>query len=254
MSKVPPPAGQTWFGSSFGVFVKTPDIGIIEILSESIIDFIVLDQEHAPLDRRSLDVLLFAARSLGLPALVRVPDSEASTALAALDGGAAGILFPHVVSADGAKRAAGACRYASGRGYSGAVRSARGRGDLWRAIEAADNAITVVVQIEDEPAIARAAEIAACDGVDGLFIGRGDLAVALHAASSDAPEVWAAARTIADAAALHQKAIWAFAANWQEADRLLELGARTIIVGSDQSLLKAGAMALAAEAKRRTQH
>jgi 2-keto-3-deoxy-L-rhamnonate aldolase RhmA len=181
-----------------------------------------------------------------------VCNSEASTLLAALDGGAAGVLLPHIDSAAVARRAADACRYQTGRGYSGVVRSTRNRGDLSSAIEAVDSETTVIAQIEDATAIDLSAEIAACDGIDALFIGRGDLAVSLGAARSDAPEVWDAARTIADAAARHDKAIWAFAANWGEADRLLDLGARTIIFGSDQSLLKAGALQLVAEAKRRS--
>lgn len=237
----------------FGVFVKIPDISIIETLAESHIDFIVLDEEHAPFDRRLLDTLLFAARSLGLPALVRVRDSRASTILAALDGGAAGILLPHIDSVECARRAANACRYRTGRGYSGAVRSTRNRGDLSSAIEAVDSEITVVAQIEDAPAVDLSAEIAACSGIDALFIGRGDLAVSLGAARSDAPEVWAAAETIADGAARHGKTVWAFAADWQEADRLVDLGARVIILGSDQSHLKAAASRLVVEAKRRAE-
>jgi 2-keto-3-deoxy-L-rhamnonate aldolase RhmA len=235
----------------FGTFIKIPDIAVVETLAESHLDFIVIDQEHAPFDRRSLDTLLFAARSLGLPALVRVCNSDASTLLAALDGGAAGVLLPHIDSAAVAHRAAAACRYRTGRGYSGAVRSTRNRGNLSSAIEAVDSEIAVIVQIEDAPAIDLSAEIAACNGIDALFIGRGDLAVSLAAASSAAPEVWAAARRIADAAARHEKAIWAFAANWREADQLLDLGARTIIFGSDQSHLKAGTSQLVAEARRR---
>lgn len=236
----------------FGIFVKIPNIAVIEAVSESRLDFVVLDQEHAPFDRRSLDTLLFAARSLGLPAFVRVGNAQASTLLAALDGGAAGILLPHIDSAEAARRAADACRYETGRGYSGAVRSTRNRGDLSSAIKAVDSEITVIAQIEDEPAIDRSDEIAACNGIDGLFIGRGDLAVSMRATSSEAPEVWTAARAIADAAARHHKSIWAFAADWREADRLLDLGAQTIIVGSDQSLLKAGASALVAEARRKS--
>jgi staphyloferrin B biosynthesis citrate synthase len=235
----------------FGIFVKIPDISVIEVLAESKLDFAVLDQEHAPLDRRSLDTLLFAARALGLPALVRVPNAEASTILAALDGGAAGILLPHIADADNARRAADACRYATGRGYSGAVRSTRGRGDMARAVAAADEAVTVVAQIEDAQAVGRSSAIAACPGIDALFIGRGDLAVSIGASASDAPEVWDAARTIAEAAAASRKALWAFAAGWQEADQLIALGARAIIFGSDQSHLKAGVSALVAEAKGR---
>ncbi|RIA37100.1 2-keto-3-deoxy-L-rhamnonate aldolase RhmA [Hephaestia caeni] len=236
---------------TIGTFVKIGDLSVIEMLTDSAIDFVVLDQEHAPLDRRSLDILLFAARSRGLPALVRVPTSEPSVILAALDGGAAGILLPHVGDAATARRAAAACRYRAGRGYSGAVRSTRNRGAMREAIAAVDREIVVIAQIEDAAAVDRAAEIAACEGIDGLFIGRGDLAVSMRAASSDAPEIWMAARSIAAAARQHGKAICAFAAGWPEADRLIDLGARAIVLGSDQSYLKAKASQIVTEAALR---
>jgi 2-keto-3-deoxy-L-rhamnonate aldolase RhmA len=241
------------FDAVFGIFIKIPDISVIEVVAGSGLDFVVLDQEHAPLDRGALDALLFAAHSLDVPALVRVPNTDASTILAALDSGAVGILLPHVLNAGTAQRAAGACRYESGRGYSGAARSTRGRGVLADAIRAVDDEVVVVAQIEDASAIGSASDIAACKGIDALFIGRGDLAVSLHAAGSDAPEVWAAAQAIARAAAAHRKGLWGFAVDWDEAERLLELGGQAVVVGSDQSHLKGSVVSLVAEGRRAVQ-
>lgn len=237
----------------FGVFVKMPDLMVVETLAEAGVDFIVFDQEHAPFDRRALDTLLFAARALDLPALVRVPNTDATTILAALDSGATGVLLPHIVDAADARRAADACRYGSGRGYSGAVRSTRNRGALAAAIKAVDREIIVVAQIEDAVAIDKADEIAASAGIDALFIGRGDLAVSLRAESAGAPEVWSATETIARGADRHRKPLWAFASNWSEADQLVAIGAQAIILGSDQSHLKSSAAALVAEAAARNQ-
>ena len=59
---------------------------------------------------------------------------------------------------------------------------------------------TVVAQIEDPEALGQMDAIAEVDGIDALFIGRGDLAVALGVASPEAPEIRVAAERIGTAA------------------------------------------------------
>ena len=119
-----------------------------------------------------------------------------------LDCGATGVLVPHVATAARARDVAAACRYQGGRrGYSGSPRHAGyGASGMWKTVEAADAATTVIAQIEDPEALDEIDAIAAVDGIDALFIGRGDLAVALGAKSSDAPEVRRAVERIAQAA------------------------------------------------------
>jgi len=103
-----------------GTFVKTTAPQIIEILAGAGLDFAVLDAEHAPWDRGSLDTALLAGRAAGLPLFVRVPDGSAGTVLSALDLGACGLLAPHVDSAEQARDVVANARYVGGRrGYSG---------------------------------------------------------------------------------------------------------------------------------------
>lgn len=230
-----------------GTFLKIPALAAIEAVAEAGLDFIVIDQEHAPFDRAATDQLLFAARALGLPALVRVPSADPSGILSVLDAGAAGVLVPHVTSAEGAARVAAACRYRTGRGYSGAVRAARGPAGMRQTIERSDRDVIVIVQIEDGEAISQAGSIAACNGVDGLFIGRGDLAVSLGAETSNAPEVWDAARSIAAAGNANAKGLAAFAADISEARQLSALGVTNIVHGSDQFHLTKGIRTSATE-------
>lgn len=220
-----------------GTFVKIPAIGVIESLVDSGIDFVVIDQEHAPFGRAELDALLFAARALHLPALVRVPSTQPHHILAALDAGAAGVLIPHVGSAAVAKDAAGACRYAGTRGYSGAVRSARGAGSLADAIAAADRNVLVIAQIEDSAGLADVEAIAASEGIDGLFIGRADLAVAIGEPRSDTDAIWAASGTIADAADRAGIVLAGFAVGAGDLSALRDIGTTCLIYGSDQALL-----------------
>ena len=50
-----------------GTWVKTPHPIIVEVLALTRLDCIVLDAEHAPFDRGSLDACIAAARAGGMP-------------------------------------------------------------------------------------------------------------------------------------------------------------------------------------------
>ena len=48
-----------------GVFVKTPEVQIVEVLAQAGFDFLCFDAEHSPFDRGRLDACLAMARALG---------------------------------------------------------------------------------------------------------------------------------------------------------------------------------------------
>jgi len=88
--------------------------------------------------------------------------------------------------------------------------------------------------------------IAGVDGIDALFIGRGDLAVAMGAASPDAPEIRAAAEQISAAARRAGKPVMVFVGSNKDALAMREIGASAFIFSSDQGLMRqAAARALA---------
>jgi 2-keto-3-deoxy-L-rhamnonate aldolase RhmA len=228
-----------------GTFVKTPTTHGTEILGALGFDFVVIDEEHAPFDRMATDAVLLAARAAGIAALVRVQNS--TSILSVLDCGATGVLVPHVATPARAREIAAACRYRGGRrGYSGSPRHAGyGATGMWKTVEAADAATTVIVQIEDPEALDDIDAIAAVDGIDSLFIGRGDLAVALGAKSSDAPELRSAVERIGKAARAAGKPVCVFVGGQDEASWLQAQGATAFVVGSDQGFMrKAAAQAL----------
>ena len=229
-----------------GTFIKTPTTHATEILGALGFDFVVIDEEHAPFDRMATDAALLAARAVGTAALVRVQNT--SNILSVLDSGATGVLVPHVATAAHAREVAAACRYQGGRrGYSGSPRHAGyGASGMWKTVEAADAVTTVIAQIEDPEALDEIDAIAAVDGIHALFIGRGDLSVALGAKSSDAPEVRGAVERIGKAARAADKPICVFVGGQAEASWLRDQGATAFVVASDQSFIrKAGAQALA---------
>jgi staphyloferrin B biosynthesis citrate synthase len=231
-----------------GTFIKTPTGHAIEIFGSLKYDFVIIDEEHAPFDRGSIDHAILAARASGIAALVRVASASPANLMSVLDCGATGVLVPHVASLEKAREIAAACRYRNGtRGFSNSPRAGNYGGlSLWDHVEACDAASTVVAQIEDPQALDIIDEIAAIEGIDALFIGRADLAVALGAGSPEAPEIKAASERIAKAARAASKPVMVFTGSASDAATMRELGASAFVISSDQGLMRqAAAKALA---------
>jgi staphyloferrin B biosynthesis citrate synthase len=231
-----------------GTFIKTPTGHAIEIFGSLKYDFVIIDEEHAPFDRGSIDHAILAARAAGIAALVRVASAAPANLTSVLDCGATGVLVPHVASLEKAREIAAACRYRNGtRGFSNSPRAGNYGGlSLWDHVEACDAASTVVAQIEDPQALDIIDEIAAIEGIDALFIGRADLAVALGAGSPEAPEIKAASERIAKAARAASKPVMVFTGSASDAATMRELGASAFVISSDQGLMRqAAAKALA---------
>ena len=232
-----------------GTFLKTPTSHGTEIIGGLGFDFVIIDQEHSSFDRASIDVALLAARAHNIPALVRVQGPE--TILSVLDSGATGVLIPHVVNADYARKVAGHCRYSGGRGYATSTRAGGYTAvPMWKHIEKSDNEIVVVAQIEDPPALDHLDAIAAVDGIDSLFIGRGDLTAAFGDQSKDPPKVRDAAERTAAAALKAKKCVSVFTGGGPETTWLQSLGASMFVLASDQSFLRNGAAREMGELKK----
>jgi len=222
-----------------GTFVKTPADAPIEILGELGFDFVVLDAEHGPFDRNAVDRAIVATRAAGLAALVRLHSGSPHDIQSVLDSGAQGILVPHVTSAARAREIIDSCRYRGGhRGFSTSPRAGRyGLRGLAEHIEYSDQNVTVVVQIEDPEALEELDAIAAVDGVDALFIGRGDLTVAFGATSSAAPQVLDATHRVVAAAKKAGKPFSVFNGNAKDGAEMAALGASLFVAASDQSFM-----------------
>lgn len=224
-----------------GTFLKTPTSHATEIVAALGFDFVVIDQEHAPFDRTTTDIALMAARGSRIPALVRVSGPDAI--LSVLDCGATGILIPHVASAAYAREVAGVCRYRGGqRGYATSTRAGGYTAvPMWQHIRASDETVTVIAQIEDPEALDQIDAIAAVEGIDSLFIGRGDLTAAFGDETPNPPAVRAAVEKIAAAARKANKPVSVYVGGRPEAEWLRGQGATTFILNSDQGFLRQAA-------------
>lgn len=223
-----------------GCFAKIPGPSAIEILGHTGFDFVVIDQEHGPFDRNSIDIALLAARAVDIPAVVRIPPYSLDSIQAALDGGATGILAPHIDTAEQASKLVKACRYRGGsRGFSSVTRAGNyGANSLGDHIGNSDAHIAVIAMIESATAVDNIDQIVAVEDLDAIFIGRGDLTVALDAASRNSSEVLAAVDKIIAAASAAGMPIWVMANNIKEAEQLAKQGATAFVISSDQALLR----------------
>jgi len=238
-------AGETLVGT----FIKTPTGHATEILGGVGMDFVVIDEEHAPFDRGSIDLALLAARAANIAGIVRVAEPTPAKLLAALDDGAQGVLVPHVSSPQKARDMVAACRYRGGkRGFSNTNRGGGyGSTGIWDHVTAQDESVTTIAMIEDPEALDDLDAILAVEGLDGVFIGRGDLTVALGSAGIDSAETIAATEKIAAAARRAGKPVCLMAANAADATRFRALGATAFIVSSDQGLMRQAASKLVAD-------
>ena len=193
-----------------------------------------------------LDLMMLAGRAAGLPLLVRIPDSQAATILSVLDMGAAGVVVPHVDKVADAQAVVAHAKFRGGdRGYSSSPRFA-GYGTLGmkQALVAGDQAL-VICQIESPEAVSNAAAIAAVTGVDGLFIGRADLALAMGLDDAKHPAVSEATERSIAAALKAGKLAGVFTGSLTERDHYAALGVNWFVHGSDQTFMRQGAQAAA---------
>jgi len=222
------------------VVVRTPSYQVIEVLAARGIGCVMIDTEHAVFDPTQLDAMLAVARALGVDALVRVAAADPVRIQQALDGGATGVVVPHVDSTDLATKVARWCHYGDGgRGYSGSTRSAGwGTQPIAAVVAGASGSTVVVVQIEDVGALDDVEGIVGTDGIDAVFVGATDLAVGLGADSIADGVVVAACERIIAAAAAGGRSVVAYASDADDADRWRTFGANVVITGSDQSRLR----------------
>jgi staphyloferrin B biosynthesis citrate synthase len=232
-------AGERLVGS----FVKTPTSHTIEVLGDLGFDFVVIDEEHGPFDRLAIDHAILGARASGTAPLVRVSDASPARLLAVLDDGAAGVLVPHVASAEKARSVVAACRYRGGeRGISNTTRAGRFGGlGLWQHVDVSDATVAVIGMIEDPEAIDEIDSIVAIEGLDAVFIGRGDLTLAYGVESQAAEPVRRATDRVIAAATAFEKPVCVMVGAAAEAASFEERGVHAFIVSSDQGFLRQAA-------------
>ena len=229
-----------------GTWIKTPHPHVVEVLSLTSLDCLVLDAEHAPFDRAALDLCILAARAVGKTVLVRPQSASHEKILNALDCGADGVILPHIRTASEAEEAIKACHYVSGgRGFAGSSRAAAYTTKGMAKHRADAKGVIVIAQIEDIEGVDNIEEIAAVEGMDALFIGRADLTISYAAETPDDAIVVEAVDRIVAAGKTAGRTTGMFLGRVSDVPLWREKGASLFILGSDQDFLLQGAAKLA---------
>ena len=160
----------------FGMTITLADPCVTEIICSSGYDFIMLDAEHGPHDRQTLQSHMIAAAITETTPIVRVTANRPDFIKQALDGGAAGVIVPLVKNADDVRRAVDACLYptAGTRGFGPRRASGYGRNTVGYR-ENANDEVNVWIMLEQIEAVENIDEILAVPGLTGFYIGRSDL-------------------------------------------------------------------------------
>jgi len=177
---------------ALGVWLQMGEPSIAEIASLAGYDFLILDNEHGPASLADTVHAMRAAQAGSSTLMVRAAGSDPDYLKRLLDAGAEAVMVPMVESAEEAARIVRACKYPpeGRRGYSSPTVRASGYGHAADHARQANREMFITVQIESANAAANAAEIAAVEGVDCVFIGANDLAGDIgHMGNLNHPEV-----------------------------------------------------------------
>ncbi|MEV7340983.1 aldolase/citrate lyase family protein [Streptomyces sp. NPDC093544] len=210
---------------------------------------ILVDLEHSTMSTDVAAQLCASADSLGLTALVRVPEREYGMIGRLLDGGAHGIIAPRIETVDQARDVARACRFAprGQRSQTNMVPQLGMRPTPARELNPAlDDATIVQILLETPVGVANAEEIAALDGVDMLALGANDFTAELGVPGQYGdPRVRDAVKTLADACQKHGKLmVLGGIGDRTILDALVPLGVSSLrMTGTDTALLFEAAQA-----------
>jgi 4-hydroxy-2-oxoheptanedioate aldolase len=223
----------------------------VEVLANAGFDWLLLDTEHSPNELPMVHSQLQAISQGKAHPIVRPPWNDTVTIKRYLDVGVQTLLIPYIQDAEEARKAVAATRYPplGVRGYSAAAR-ASDYGRVKDYPKRCEEQLRVLLQVETPEAIANIESIAEVDGVDGIFIGPGDLAASMgYVGQPTHPEVVAAITGAIARILACGKPAGILVGDETLTRRYIELGCTFVAVGSDIGILARGAEALAAKFK-----
>jgi 2-keto-3-deoxy-L-rhamnonate aldolase RhmA len=214
-------------------------------------DWLFIDMEHGSYDLDLACQISVAALDSGITPIVRVPGHQHFHAARVLDGGAMGVVVPHVDTVEQAQAAVSHCKFPpiGHRSMTGTLPQTgfnpMPAGEMAKAVN--DNTL-VIVMIETPEAVENADAIAAADGVDVLLIGTNDLSAEMGLHGQFGHErVTAAYEAVIAACRKHGKFPGMGGVYDEElSTRYIGMGAQFLLGGSDTSFMMAAAKARSA--------
>ncbi|KAF4472492.1 fungal specific transcription factor domain-containing [Fusarium albosuccineum] len=233
---------------SFGIKVS-PNAQLVQVARHAGFDSIFIDLEHAWLTLAEASNLCNVGLLSGITPFVRVPHQCGNGFVQrVLDGGAMGVVFPHIENAEEAKAAVKISKYPPQgcRSMTGTMPLFNmQRTPLAEAIEFGNSSgSTVFAMIESQNAVNNSAEIAAVEGVDVLLVGSNDRSIDMGVGGNwDSKEYRSSMEQVSQACRKHNK-IFGVAGVYDNPTIhewfINTLGARFMLVQQDLSLIASG--------------
>jgi len=233
-----------------GTLLSLPSPDTAEICAAAGFDWLFIDMEHGILDFAAVQHMIQAAGP-DCPCVVRVASNEPVWVGKALDTGAAGIIFPHINSADDARSAVLSGKYPPEGIRSIGVARAQGFGSRLQAcVDNANRETALIAQAEHAEAARNIESILGVPGVDGILVGPFDLSASMNKPGRITdPEVEQAIGRIRDACAARGTPVGIFVRDADGASKAFEAGSSLVCVATDSMLLFEAARAVVARAK-----
>lgn len=231
-------AGEPVLGAMIFEFFSP---GLPQILSNAGCEYVLYDMEHTGIGFETLKDQVSFCRGLPITPMARVPRGDYHFLARALDIGLRGVMIPMVESAEQARSIVEACRYPPvgrrGAGFGFAHDDYIG-GAPGPKMQAANDEIVVIAQIETERGLTNVEEIAAVDGVDVLWVGHFDLTNFLGMPGQfQNPQYLEAVASVVKSARAHNKGLGFMPADQDWAREYKAHGFNMLAVGPDQVLL-----------------
>jgi 2-keto-3-deoxy-L-rhamnonate aldolase RhmA len=234
---------------SIGIGIRlVRNVDIVKVMKAAGFDWLFIDLEHGSMSVETACEIAIAAQDSAITPIVRVPYGELTMATRVLDGGALGIVIPHVDTPEEAKEIADKLRYPP-RGHR-SVGGGQAQFDyapmpLGEMTAKSDDNTLITVMIETPRAVDNAEAIAAVPGIDCLLVGSSDLSMEMGIPGDTGnPKVQAAVDKVVAACRKHGKWPGMGGAYTEELLKLYtDKGMRFLLSGNDLPMLTGAARA-----------
>lgn len=242
---------------SLGIISHLLSAPAIEVLAYTGMDYVLIDLEHSPIGAEHAARLVGVAQGAGLAPLVRVDGIGRSQILKMLDVGAAGLVVPQLETVEQARELVSYAKFPplGNRGYCPTRDGGWGSGSCYeRGMDgymAEANASTLLIpQCETAGCLEHIEEIAAVEGVDGIFIGPFDLSIALGIPGQFGdPLLTEGIERVRRACAAAGKLCIMYAGSGEAAKRYFDQGFPSVAAGLDIEVLKLAVRGIASAAR-----
>ena len=224
----------------YGTWCVIPSPEVINVISKSELDFVIVDMEHGSMDYTTAQQMVVSAQSEKCDAIIRTPRNDESDILKSLDIGSDGIIIPHVDTADDVEKCISYSKYppTGNRGYTPYTRSGGYRvEDGYKEDENEKSFVGVI--IESEEGLNNIESIVDNKNIDMIYIGTHDISASLECSVGDkkvSDELERCTKIVRDAG----KSVGCLFHNQKELDFFKSIGINLLVYSVDSSILYNG--------------